>query len=146
MEPMEIWWKIIEDWKLDNSITPGGGGFPANGFAKDRTLVILKAGDGVNLFWADGSHMPCSAHLTNIPSTPESPPLVTLATFAGKNFPCVINEFKWIQLDSICQLTVTLAMEPEKFGGVSGNTGTFIAQAVPGPPDHGHHGHEKPGN
>jgi hypothetical protein len=142
MEPMNTWWKIIGDWKLDNSITPGDG-FPADGFVKDGTLVILKAGEGVNLFWADGRDMPCSAHVPNVPSTPDSQPLVT---FAGKNFRCVIQEFTSIPLDSTSQLTVKLAMSVGELGPTTGNTGTFIAQAVPGPPNHGQHGHEKPGN
>jgi hypothetical protein len=127
---MKNWWQITADWKVENG-TPGGVGLPVDGFVKGGTLVMLEAGDGANLFWVDGSDMPCSMHVPNLSSIPGSQ---TLVTFAGKNFSCVINEFTLTPLDSPSQLTVQLTMSVGGLRRPSGNTGTFIAQAVAGPP------------
>jgi hypothetical protein len=133
---MENWWQITADWKVENSPT-GGVGLPANGFVKGGTLVMLEAGDGANLFWADGNQSPCSLHVPNLSITSETPIQVT---FAGQNFSCLISSFRLPPPDS--PLTVTLNVKPGELG--SGNTGTFVAQAVAGPSPHSKPGHERP--
>ena len=113
-------WKIREWWTdVSDSTAPK---FPDNGFVKEGDLIIVRAGNGVNLFWPNQDHMPCCVHYPVVSGAP--------AHFAGNNIPCesANPDFN----EDTQELTVVLTAS-SKEGGVTGNTGTFVAQAVPPP-------------
>jgi len=140
MDPMDPriagWWEI-KDWEPRNDALEAPR-FPEEGFVRGGTLVIMKAGKAFNLFWPDQNQMPCALHY---PVVAES-----VMTFAGNGFPCVIQtrSLEWVSGEpQTLQLTVTLSSG--EIQGSTGNTGTFIAQSVPGPPPHGGPGPDEPG-
>jgi hypothetical protein len=117
-------WKIRKWSTSINDPDPTAPKFPDNGFMEEGDLIIMSAGDGVNLFWPNQDHMPCCIHYPVVPGSP--------AHFAGDNILCESVEPSFNE--DTRELTVILTAG-SKEGGVTGNTGTFVAQAVPPPAD-----------
>ena len=128
------WWEIME-WDPDNK-DGNSPKFPCDGGAKGRTMVTVQdeTGRGGNVFWADEKQMPCCVHF---PVGPGS-----LVTFAGVNIPVETGSVTPDPANSK-QIILTLTTGPK---GMTGNTGTFIAQSIPypGQPSCDKPGHERP--
>jgi len=115
-------WKIKE-WN-------GGASFPATGFVQDGVLLIGIAHQETptcNLAWLDGNGKMCS--ITDLPFSDGGLKSSGLGPvhFGGPN--SSIESVVSITLDASGVLTGTLDTTE-----VTGNTGTFTAEANPGPP------------
>jgi len=138
MDPRIAGWWEIKSWESHND-NPEAPTFPEHGLVLGGTLVVMKAGKAFNCFWPDENQLPCSLHY---PAASE-----TLVTFAGDGFPCMIQErrLEWVAADSPW-LQMTVKLSSGAIEGGTGNTGTFIAQSVTGPPPYGVPGPGEPGN
>ncbi len=144
MDPMDPriagWWKIME-WepKNDNS---SADQFPPGAFVPDHTHAnLLRPKDETfQIVWLDEDGQDCSLDYSRAATT--------RVTFADHTFVCGIRA-DLILLDAqaprALRLTVTLTTLEAAGGGSTGNTGTFIAQSVPGPPPYGAPGPDEPG-
>lgn len=128
------WWEI-KCWTPNNNLDEHGPKFPHDGGADGRTMITVKdkTGTGGNVFWADENHMPCCVRF---PVDPGS-----LVTFAGVNIPIETGSLTPDPADPK-RIIITLISGPK---GMTGNTGTFIAQAIPDPGQPPYKpGHERP--
>ena len=133
------WWKI-ESWKTRNDDSSAER-FPPGAFVQGETHanMLRPKEEAFQIVWLDADLRDCSLDYPRAATT--------RVTFAESSFLCGIRP-ELLELDPqaprALQLTVTLTSPAEPKGG-TGNTGTFIAQSVPGPPPHGEPGPDEPG-
>jgi hypothetical protein len=129
MDPRIAGWWRITTWETKNDDTSVDR-FPPEAFVAGETHANFLApkAELYNFVWSDKGGQDCSLDYPRAATT--------RVTFAQHSFPCGIKP-TLVQLDSQAprslQLTVTLTTLGEVDGG-TGNSGTFVALAVPGPP------------
>jgi hypothetical protein len=146
MEPLDPldpriagWWRITK-WDPQNDDLSADL-FPPGAFVEGETHAnfLTPKTEVYNLVWSDKEGQDCSLDYPRAATT--------RVTFAQRSFLCGIRS-ELIALDSPAprslQLTITLTTPIAAVGGSTGNTGTFIAQSVPGPPPQGTPGPDEP--